>query len=190
MAGGILFSISMVSFAPFAKIFGDGTFTHPDPRMIVWIPLALIGLFILRGLGDFTETYYMGYVGRGIVTQLRAELFQRVLLLPVGYFDRNAAAVLLSRLTYNTEQIGQATTDSLAVMLRESLTMLGSIAILLWLNLKLTIIALLLGPLVAWLVTLINRRFRRYSRRMQDSMGDVTRVAKEVLRGATAHQGL
>jgi subfamily B ATP-binding cassette protein MsbA len=180
MAGGILFSISMVSFAPFAKIFGDGTFTHPDPRMIVWIPLALIGLFILRGLGDFTETYYMGYVGRGIVTQLRAELFQRVLLLPVGYYDRNAAAVLLSRLTYNTEQIGQAATDSLAVMLRESLTMLGSIAILLWLNLKLTIIALLLGPLVAWLVTLINRRFRRYSRRLQDSMGDVTRVAKEV----------
>jgi ATP-binding cassette, subfamily B, bacterial MsbA len=179
MSGGVLFSISMVSFAPFAKVFGDGTFTHPDPRMIVWIPVALVALFVLRGLGDFTETYFMGYVGRRIVTQLRAELFQRVLQLPIGYFDRNSAAILLSRLTYNTEQIGQATTDSLAVMMRESLTMIGSIAILLYLNLKLTLIALIMGPLVAWLVTLINKRFRRYSRRLQDSMGDVTRVAKE-----------
>lgn len=179
MLGGIVFSVSMVSFAPFAKLFGDGTFTRQDPRMIVWIPLALVGLFVLRGLGDFTETYFMGYVGRRIVTRLRTEIFQRVLLLPIGYFDRNSSAVLLSRLTYNTEQIGQATTDSVAVMLRESLTMLGSIAILLWLNLKLTLIALTMGPLVAWLVTIINRRFRRYSRRIQDSMGDVTRVAKE-----------
>ncbi|MGH8140736.1 MAG: lipid A export permease/ATP-binding protein MsbA [Steroidobacteraceae bacterium] len=179
MLGGIVFSASMVSFAPFAKLFGDGTFTRQDPHMIVWIPVALVGLFVLRGLGDFTETYFMGHVGRHIVTRLRMEVFQRILLLPIGYFDRNSSAVLLSRLTYNTEQIGQATTDSVAVIVRESLTMLGSIGILLWLNLKLTLIALTMGPLVAWLVTIINKRFRRYSRRIQDSMGDVTRVAKE-----------
>ncbi|HEY6482328.1 MAG TPA: lipid A export permease/ATP-binding protein MsbA [Steroidobacteraceae bacterium] len=179
MCGGILFSVSMVSFAPFAKVFGDRTFTHPDPRMVWWVPVALVGLFILRGLGDFTETYFLGYVGRSIVTQLRKELFERVLRLPIGYFDRQSSAVLLSKLTYNTEQIGQATTDSVAVIVRESLTMLGSIAILLWLNLKLTLVALAMGPLVAWLVSIINKRFRRYSRRTQDSMGDVTRVAKE-----------
>jgi subfamily B ATP-binding cassette protein MsbA len=179
LLGGIVFSASMVSFAPFAKLFGDGTFTHQDPRMIVWIPLALVALFVMRGLGDFVETYCMGHVGRHIVTRLRAELFQRLLVLPIGYFDRNSAAILLSRLTFNTEQIGQATTDSVAVIIRESLTMIGSIAVLLYLNLKLTLIALTMGPLVAWLVTFINKRFRRYSRRIQDSMGDVTRVAKE-----------
>ena len=177
--GGILFSATMVAFIWFAKVFGDSTFAQRDPRTIVLIPLALVVLFVLRGLGDFTETYCMGYVGRRIVTRLRAEVFQRVLLLPIGYFDRNSSAILLSRLTYNTEQIGQATTDSVAVILRESLTLLGAIAGLLYYNARLTLFALTIGPLVAWLVNIINRRFRRYSRRIQDSMGDVTRVAKE-----------
>src|SRR5207237_138320 len=80
-------------------------------RTIVWVPLALIGLFILRGLGDFTQTYFMGYVGRRIVSQLRREVFRHILHLPIGYFDRSSSAALLSRLTYNTAQIGQASTD-------------------------------------------------------------------------------
>jgi subfamily B ATP-binding cassette protein MsbA len=180
MLGGIVFSISMVSFVPFAQVFGDSAFTHRDPRMIVLIPLALVGLFVLRGLGDFTETYCMGYVGRKIVTRLRTQIVQRVLLLPISYFDRNSSAVLLSRLTFNTEQVGQATTDSVAVLIRESLTLLGLVGYLLYLNLKLALFALILGPLVGWLVTIINKRFRRYSRRIQDSMGDVTRVSKEI----------
>ena len=100
-------------------------------------------------------------------------------MLPVGYFDRHASATLLSRLTYNTEQIGQATTDSVIVVVRSALTITGSIAFLLWMNVRLTLIALTMGPLVGWLVSVINNRFRRYSRRIQDSMGDVTRVAKE-----------
>jgi subfamily B ATP-binding cassette protein MsbA len=131
-------------------------------------------------VGDFTETYCMGYVGRRIVTQLRTQIVQRVLQLPIGYFDRNSSAVLLSRLTYNTEQVGQATTDSVAVLIRESLTLLGLLGYLIYLNLQLTLFALVLGPLVGWLVTSINKRFRRYSRRIQDSMGDITRVSKEI----------
>jgi subfamily B ATP-binding cassette protein MsbA len=180
MLGGVVFSISMVGFAPFARLFGDGAFTQRDPRMIMVIPLALVGLFVLRGVGDFTETYCMGYVGRRIVTRLRTEIVQSVLQLPIGYFDRNSSAVLLSRLTFNTEQVGQATTDSVAVIIRESLTLVGLFAYLLYLNVRLTLFALILGPLVGWLVTIINSRFRRYSRRIQDSMGDITRVAKEI----------
>jgi ATP-binding cassette, subfamily B, bacterial MsbA len=177
--GGVLFSATMASFSLYAKELGDGTFTNRDPRTIVWVPLALIGLFILRGLGDFTQTYFMGYVGRQIVNQLRREVFHRTLMLPIGYFDRNAAGALLSRLTYNTEQIGQATTDSIVVTVRNSLTIVISIGVLFWFNVKLALVALIMGPLVGWLVSIINRRFRRYSRRIQDSMGDVTRVAKE-----------
>jgi len=66
----------------------------------VWVPLALVGLFILRGLGDFIQTYFMGYVGRQIVSQLRREVFRRILQLPIGYFDRSSSGALLSRLTY------------------------------------------------------------------------------------------
>jgi subfamily B ATP-binding cassette protein MsbA len=169
----------MASFSLYAKELGDGTFTHRDPRTIVWVPLALVGLFILRGIGDFTQTYFMGSVGRHMVNQLRQDAFHRILTLPIGYFDRNASATLLSRLTYNAEQIGSATTDSIVVTMRSALTILGSIVVLFWLNARLALVALIMGPLVGWLVNSINRRFRRYSRRIQDSMGDVTRVAKE-----------
>ena len=179
LLGAVLFSATMASFALFAKKFGDGTFTHQDPRTIVWVPLALIGLFILRGIGDFTQTYFMGYVGRQVVNQLRREVFRRILQLPIGFFDRHSSGVLLSRLTYNSEQIGAATTDAVIIVVRTTLTIIASIGFLLWLNVRLTVIALTMGPLVGWLVSVINRHFRRYSRRIQDSMGDVTRVAKE-----------
>jgi subfamily B ATP-binding cassette protein MsbA len=106
-------------------------------------------------------------------------VFRRILMLPIGYFDRNSSATLLSRLTYNTEQIGQATTDSIIVVVRTTLTIIGSLGYLFWLNWRLALIALVMGPIVGSLVSVINRRFRRYSRRIQDSMGDVTRIAKE-----------
>lgn len=181
IVGAIVFSVSMVSFTVFAKFFGDGTFENRDPRTIVWLPLALIGLFLLRGVGDFTQTYCMGYVGRQIVKRLREQIFHRLVELPIGYYDRSSSSVLLSRLTYNTEQVGQAVTDSVVVSVRESLTIFGSIIALFVLNARLALIAMITGPLVSWLVTIINRKFRRYSRRIQDSMGDVTRVAKETL---------
>jgi subfamily B ATP-binding cassette protein MsbA len=180
--GAVLFSTSMVLFSLFAKEFGDGTFVERDPRTIIWLPVALVGLFLLRGIGDFTQTYCMGYVGRRIVKQLRSELFERILHLPIGYYDRSSSGVLLSRLTYNTEQVGTAATDSITASLREALTIVGSIGyMLIFINAKLTLIALTMGPLLGWLVSLINKKFRRYSRRIQDSMGDITRVAKDSL---------
>jgi subfamily B ATP-binding cassette protein MsbA len=177
--GGALFALTMASFSLFAKKFGDGTFEHRDPRTIVWVPLVLVGLFVLRGIGDFTQTYFMGYVGRRIVTQLRRQVFQHILRLPLGYFDRNSSGVLLSRLTYNTEQVGTAATDSVVMVVRCALTILGAVTFLLWMNARLALIALIIAPPLGWLVSVINRYFRRYSRRIQDSMGDVTRVAKE-----------
>jgi ATP-binding cassette, subfamily B, bacterial MsbA len=177
--GAILFAATMASFALFIRSFGDNTFVHRDPRTIVWVPLGLVGLFFLRGLGDFTQTYFMGYVGRRIVSQMRRDVFRRILNLPIGYFDRHSSGMLLSRLTFNTEQVGQATTDSIVTIVRSVLTITGCIAILLWMNPRLAVISLTMGPLIGWLVSIINNRFRRYSRRIQDSMGDVTRVAKE-----------
>ena len=177
--GAILYAATQASFAWLAKLFGDHTLAAHDPRSITWVPLALVVLFLLRGLGDFTQTYFMGYVGRRVVTRLRGEVFRRILELPISYFDRNSSAMLLSRLTYNTEQVGQATTDSVVVLVRTTLTIIGSVGLVLWYNARLGLLALTMGPLVAWLVSVINRKFRRYSRRIQDSMGDVTRVAKE-----------
>ena len=177
--GGTVYSASTASFAWLAKRFGDGTFSHPDPRMVFLIPSALVVIFIGRGIGNFTQTYCMGYVGRSIVKRLRAEVFRSVLDLPAAYFDRASSGVLLSKLTYNSEQVGQACTTSIVIMVRAALTVIGMIVALFWFNWQLALISLAIGPLAGWLVSVVNRNFRRYGRRIQDSMGDVTRIAKE-----------
>jgi subfamily B ATP-binding cassette protein MsbA len=147
--------------------------------MIYLIPIALVIIFIGRGIGNFTQTYFMGYVGRNIVKRLRGEVFRSVLDLPAAYFDRSSTGTLLSRLTYNSEQVGQASTDSIVIMVRAALTVMAMIAGLFWLNRQLALISLITGPFAAWLVSAVSRRFRRYGRRIQESMGDVTRIAKE-----------
>ena len=177
--GGLLYSATMGSAAYWAQQLGDKTFIGRDPSTIVWVPLILVAMFILRGIGDFTSTYFMGYVGRRVVTRLRGEVFRRVLQFPISYFDRTAGGELLAKLTYNTEQIGAATTDAIISVLTTTLTIAWLIGYLLWLNTRLALLALIIGPLMAWLISSINRRFRRYSRRIQDSVGDVTRVSKE-----------
>jgi subfamily B ATP-binding cassette protein MsbA len=179
--GMVIFAASDAGWAAFVKFFLDGTFVDKDPRMVWLVPLILVGLFILRGVGDFLQTYCPGYVGRLVVKTMRSQIFDRYLHLPVGYFDREASGVLLSRLTYNTEQVAQATTDSLTVFIRDSLTIFGLVGYLLYLNAKLTLISLTVGPLIAFLIRRINTLFRRYSRRIQNSMGNVTRVAKEAI---------
>ncbi|HEV2270269.1 MAG TPA: lipid A export permease/ATP-binding protein MsbA [Steroidobacteraceae bacterium] len=177
--GGTIYSASTASFAWLARLFGNGAFAHADPRMIYLIPTALVIIFIGRGIGNFTQTYFMGYVGRSVVKRLRGEVFASILDLPAAYFDQTSTGTLLSRLTYNSEQVGQAATDSIVIMVRAALTVAGLIAWLFWLNWQLAVISLTTGPLAAWLVSVVNRNFRRYGRRIQDSMGDVTRIAKE-----------
>jgi subfamily B ATP-binding cassette protein MsbA len=179
MLGAVVYSSASVQFAYMGKLLGDQTFAHRDPATIWWLPAWLLGIFVLRGMGDFTQTYYMGYVGRHIVRQLRSDVFRRLMQLPVGYFDRRSSGTLLSLLTYNTELVAQASTDSVIIFVRATLTILTLIAAMLWFNWRLALLALTMGPLAGYLVSIINRHFRRYGRRIQDSMGDVTRVAKE-----------
>ncbi|HEX9207746.1 MAG TPA: lipid A export permease/ATP-binding protein MsbA [Steroidobacteraceae bacterium] len=181
VVGMTIFATTDAAWAAFVKFFLDGTFVEKDPRMVWLVPLALVGLFILRGFGDFMQTYCPGFVGRHIVKTLRAQIFDRYVHLPVSYFDQQASGVLLSKLTYNTEQVATATTDSITVFVRDSLTIVGLIGYLLYLNPKLTLFSLIVGPLIAVLIRRINVLFRRYSGRIQNSMGEVTRVAKEAI---------
>lgn len=181
VVGMTIFAATDAAWAAFVKFFLDGTFVQKDPRMVWLVPLMLVALFLLRGIGDYMQTYCPGFVGRWIVKTLRGEIFDRYVHLPISYFDRNASGVLLSKLTYNTEQVATATTDSVTVFIRDTLTIIGLIGYLLYLNPKLTLFSLVVGPLIAFLIRRINVMFRRYSKRIQSSMGDVTRVAKEAI---------
>jgi len=179
--GMVLFAATDAGWAAFVKFFLDGTFVDKDPRMVWLVPVVLVGLFIVRGFADFLQNYFPGQVGRHIVKTVRTQIFDRYLNLPVTYFDRSSSGVMLSRLTFNTEQVATATTDSITIFIRDTLAIIGLIGYLLYLNPKLTLISLVVAPLIAALIRRVNVMFRRYSERIQASMGDVTRVAKEAI---------
>ena len=181
--GMALFASTDAAIAYLVQKFLGGAFVEPDPRILWAIPLGAIVLFLLRGIGDYVSNYFPGWVGRQIIKSLRAELFAHYLRLPTRYYDTAASGGLLSRLTYNIELVADATTNAVTVLIRDTLTIIGLIGMLLWLNWQLAAFVLLLAPPISWLIQYINRSFRRYSARIQASMGDVTRVAKEALDG-------
>jgi subfamily B ATP-binding cassette protein MsbA len=176
--GGVIYAASSTALVELAREVG-GLLHHPQARLIVLLPLALVVLFAVRGLGNLIQTYFMGFAGRAVVKRLRGQVYERVLDLPVAFYDRQAVGALLSRLTYNCEQVGRAVTTSTVTVVRAALTVVFLIGWMVWINWELTLISLIVGPLVVWLVALINRLFRRYGRRIQHSMEDVTRLAKE-----------
>ncbi len=179
--GMVLFASVDTGFAILVKKFLDGAFVERDPRMLVYVPGGIIVLFVVRGVGDYLSVYAPGWVGRQVIKSIRHDLFTRYLQLPVSFFDRNGAAQLLSRLTYNIELVAEAATNAVTYIIRDTLTIIGLLSYLIYLNWKLTLFALLVAPPIVGLIRLTSRLFRRYSMRIQASMGDVTRVAKESL---------
>ncbi len=166
-----------------ARTFLDGTFVNHDPATLTLVPVAIVVIFAARGVGDFVSQYAPGWVGRQVVKRLRADLFRHYLDLPSAFYDKNASAQLLSRLTYNTELVAEATTNSVTVLIRDSLTIVALLSWACYMSLRLTLVALLAAPVIGLLVQLVNKAIRRYAARIQNSMGDVTRVAKEALDG-------
>jgi subfamily B ATP-binding cassette protein MsbA len=181
VVGMVLYAAVDTGFAVLVKKFLDGAFVERDPRMLVYVPAGIIVLFLVRGVGDYLSVYAPGWVGRQVIKSIRRDVFARYLELPVSWFDRNGVAQLLSRLTYNIELVAEAATNAVTFIIRDTLTIVGLIGYLLYLNWKLTLFALAVAPLIVGLIRATSTLFRRYSARIQASMGDVTRVAKESL---------
>jgi subfamily B ATP-binding cassette protein MsbA len=172
-----------VGFLQLMKTFLDATFVQQNGQMLFYLPIGVLVLFFFRGLGDYVGNYASGWVGRQVIKKLRGELFRHYLDLPVAYYDRSQSAQLLSTLTYNTELVADATTNAVNVLIKDTLTIIGLLIFLFYLQWKLTLLALIAAPAIGWLVSRINRAFRRYASRIQDSMGEVTRVGKESIDG-------
>jgi subfamily B ATP-binding cassette protein MsbA len=181
VVGMLMYAASSALIAYLVKGFLNERLLTQDRRALIYLPLGAIAIFVVRGVGDYLGSYFPGRVGRAVIKAIRRDLFAQYLLLPTARYDRESSGTLLTRLTYNTELVAQAATDSIIVIVRDSLTVVVLIAALFYLNWKLAAYSLIVAPAMAWLVRRVNVRFRRYSTRIQDSMGDVTRVAKEAL---------
>ena len=179
--GMIVYAITETGFAALIKPLLDRSFVERDPEYIKLMPLAILAIFFVRGMASFVSTYYMAGVGRQVIKRLRREVFDHFLQLPTSYYDRNSSGVLLSKLTYNIEQVAQCTSQVITTLVRDALTIIGLVGYMFWVNVRLSLFIIVVGPLIAILIRLVSRHFRRYSARIQSSMGDVTRVAEEVL---------
>jgi subfamily B ATP-binding cassette protein MsbA len=179
---GMLISAATEVALPVAvKPFLDGTFVNKDPFLIKWVPVALVVIFIFRGVGAYIGTYASTWVGNKVVMDLRDIMFRRMLALPLGYFHDNTTGNLISRFTYDVTQVTNAATNVVMVLVKDSVTMAGLLAYLFYLDWKLTMISLIMVPPIALVVRYFNVRLRNMSRATQQAMGDITQVLQETV---------
>jgi ATP-binding cassette, subfamily B, bacterial MsbA len=182
--GMILFAATQSGLVYLVQTFLKGAFVNKDARVEWLVPVGVVVLFALRGLGDYIGNYYPSWVGRQVIKGLRRDVFSHYLRLPTAYLDSQQSGVLLSKLTYNIEQVAGAATGAAISLFSDTLTILGLLAYLFYLNWRLATFCIIAVPPIAWLMQIANRSFRRYSKRIQNSMGDITRVAKEAIDAA------
>jgi subfamily B ATP-binding cassette protein MsbA len=152
-----------------------------DPKVIWQVPIGVVVLFTLRGIGDYIANYFPSWVGRQVIKGLRHDLFQHYMRLPIAYSDQQQSGHLLSKLTNNIELVAAAATNAAISLISDTLSIVILIGYLFYLNWHLAAFCIAAAPAIAWLMQIANRSFRRYSQRIQNSMGDITRVAKEAI---------
>ncbi|WP_116364216.1 lipid A export permease/ATP-binding protein MsbA [Parahaliea mediterranea] len=145
------------------------------------VPIAAIVLAFTRAMGYFVGTYFMSHVARNLIHELRCELFGKMLVAPSSYYDRHSQGVLISKITFNVEQVTGAATKALTIIVREGLTVIALLSYMLYLNWRLCLVFFAVAPFIAVVVRVVGKHFRRYSRRIQSSMGDVTQVSNETI---------
>ena len=179
--GAGLFAASNASLAYLVQKFLHGAFLVKNPAVLWEVPIGVVVLFTLRGIGDYVQSYYPSWVGRQVIKGLRHDVFSHYLRLPTAYLDRQQSGQLLSKLTNNIELVAAAATSAAISLISDSLTILALLVTLFYMNWRLAVFCIIAAPVIAWLMQIANRSFRRYSERIQNSMGDITRVAKEAI---------
>ena len=181
----LLFAVTDTGFAFLIKTLTDsfaGTGTAYDTNQIkVILPVAVIIIFIIRGVSGFFSVYNIAWIGRQVIKLLRGEIYQKFLNLPTQFLDQKSNAELLSKVTFNIEQVAESTSNILTVLIRDTLTIIVLSVYMVYLSPTLASVIFLVAPVIAILVRFLSLLFRRYSERIQDSMADVTHAIKETL---------
>ncbi len=168
-------------FAQSIKPMLDDLFVAHDARMILWMPIVIVAIFLVRSIAVYTTDYGTAYIGRGVVQQLRQQVFDQYLRLPSDFFASEPSGHQIARITYTAEQVAQASTDSLKVAVVDGLSVIFYVLVMLYASVPLTLTLLVMVPLVGTLVVYVGRRYRRISRRIQASMGTVSGVVEETI---------
>ena len=158
-------------------------FQTPDPARTQWLPLAVVGVFVFRGIGSFVSEYGMAYTGNRVVFDLRRALIDKLLRLPTSYYDMTPAGVVQSKLTFDAHQLASAASGTITTGIRSSLTITASMGWLLYINWRLTLMTFFVLPVVALVIRYFSRRLRRIARDVQTRTAAMTHVLEEMISG-------
>jgi subfamily B ATP-binding cassette protein MsbA len=161
------------------KVIIDQVFTQKDPYLIFWMPIWIVAIFLVRGIGTFVSTYGIAYIGRNVVQSIQRDVFASYLRLPAPFFGNEPSGQQISRITYTSEQVASASTDAVKVMITEGVTVIGMFYVMISGSAYLTLALLVMVPAIALIATVVSRRYRQISRRVQNMMGSVTGTVEE-----------
>ena len=178
-----VFAVTDTAFAALIKPLLDGSFVDKDPETIRLFPFLLIGLFFLRSIAGFISTYGIAWVGRSVVKKIREQMFDKLVHTPTRTYDFSSSGELLSKVTYDTEQVAEAATKAVTVIVRDGLTVIGLIGLMFYQSFILSIGILIIGPVIAIFIKVMSVRFRDTSKHIQQSMGFITNVVEELIAG-------
>ncbi|MDP5460269.1 lipid A export permease/ATP-binding protein MsbA [Alishewanella sp. SMS8] len=181
--GMVGYSAVDAGFIASVQPFIDRGIQEKDTEFLRLAPLVVILMFILRGIFHFTATYCISWVGNQIVKDMRQQLFSHMMRLPVSFHDKHSTGELISKITYDSEQIKQSLTKALIVLVRDGALVLGLIGVMFWYSWQLSLIFFLIAPVIAVIVSFVSKRFRKLSHKIQHAMGGVTTASEQMLNG-------
>lgn len=161
----------------------DEGFGNTESDFLRTLPFLVFAMMFIRGLSGFVSSYCLSWVSGNVVMQIRRMVFNHYMQMPVSYFDKEKSGSLLSRITYDSEQVSAATTQALVSIVREGASIIGLLVLMFYNSWQLSLVLLLVAPLVAWAIGVVSKRFRKISKNMQTTMGIVTSSAEQMLKG-------
>ncbi len=179
LLGMVAVAYTEVRFAELIDPMLEGGFVEKDKAVIKMVSITLLLIFTLRTVGSFVAEFGMAWVSRAVVFKLRSEMFAKFMVLPIGYYDNTTSGKLQSKMIYDVEQLADASSGVIRVLVQDTITIIWLLGVMLALSVNLTLILLATVPAVALIVGYVSKKFRHYSRRIQLSMGSVSDVSEE-----------
>ncbi|GEA49774.1 lipid A export ATP-binding/permease protein MsbA [Vibrio inusitatus NBRC 102082] len=161
----------------------DEGFGDVESNFLKILPMIILGMIVVRGLSGFVSTYCLSWVSGNVVMLMRRAIFNHFMHMPVPFFDRESTGGLLSRITYDSEQVAAATSKALVNLVREGASIIGLLTLMFWNSWQLSLVLLVVAPVVAFAIRVVSKRFRKISKNMQTAMGQVTSSAEQMLKG-------
>ncbi|WP_159565057.1 lipid A ABC transporter ATP-binding protein/permease MsbA [Budvicia diplopodorum] len=152
-------------------------------NVLVWMPLVVLGLMVMRGVTSYTSTYCLSWVSGKVVMTVRRRLFGHMMNMPVSFFDQQSTGTLLSRITYDSEQVASSSSGALITVVREGAYIVALFSMMFYYSWQLSLILIVLAPVVSFVIRYVSKRFRIISKNMQNTMGQVTASAEQMLKG-------